>query len=56
MNPFVLQVRELIEQQGTTAFVALALEELQHEKVEHVLDPQRAWFLRRCQALYEENQ
>ena len=50
----VEEVRALIESQGTTAFVALALEELGLTFVEDVVFGE--FFIGRVQALYEENQ
>ena len=51
---FVAEVKKLIERQKTTAYVALALEELNLKYVEDVIS--RSFFLGRCLALQEENQ
>lgn len=54
-DPFVTEVLQLIDRQGTTIYAALALEELGVQYISQVPDSARTLFVRRVEALRRED-
>jgi hypothetical protein len=53
---FIEELRLLVESQGGETFIALALAEFELEYVDDIPAKHRAFFIRRCVALWEESQ
>ena len=53
--PWVDEVQSLIEEQGTTLYVSVLLDELSITYVEDVPKEKRDFFVRRCRALQLED-
>jgi hypothetical protein len=53
---FIEELNLLVESQGGETFIALALAEFELEFVDEIPAKHRAFFTRRCVALWEESQ